>query len=167
MKTRTFATALTRGFLLPLVVILGLGLTLSQALAAKLKLSTEALKSTATHIVVGTVQAIYQRKVEEPERSGVAYVAEVRVKEVEKGQGIKSGDLLYARYSEIHKLVELSNGRKMSFEGPYLNKPETGQTLRIYLARNAYDGGATSENNDGGFNVIYSNGFEKLKDEAK
>jgi hypothetical protein len=50
--------------------------------------------------------------------------------------------------------------------GPYLNKPEIGQTLRIYLARNAYDG-ATNENNDGGFNVIYSNGFEKLTDEAK
>jgi hypothetical protein len=90
----------------------------------------------------------------------------VRVKEVEKGQGIKSGDLLYARYSEVHKVIELSNGRKMSFEGPYLNKPETGETLRIYLARNAYDG-ATNDNNDGGFNVIYSNGFEKLKDEAK
>jgi hypothetical protein len=89
----------------------------------------------------------------------------VRVKEVEKGQGIKSGDLLYARYSEVHKVIELSNGRKMSFEGPYLNKPETGETLRIYLARNAYDG-ATNDNNDGGFNVIYSNGFEKLKDEA-
>jgi acyl-CoA thioesterase FadM len=147
--------------------MLGLGLTLSQALALKLPLSTEQLKSTATHIVVGTVQAIYERMVEEsPSGRGVVYVAEVRVKEVEKGQGIKSGDLLYARYSEVHKVIELSNGRKMSFEGPYRNKPETGQTLRIYLARNAYDG-FTNENNDGGFNVIYSNCFEKLKDEAK
>jgi hypothetical protein len=166
MKIQTSPTALKQGLLLPLVVMLGLGLTLSQALALKRKLSTEELKSTATHIVVGTVQAIYQRKVEEPERSGIAYVAEVRVKEVEKGQGIKSGDLLYTRYSDVHKVVEMRNGRKVSFEGPYLNEPETGQTLRIYLARNAYDG-ATNENNDGGFNVIYSNGFEKLKDEAE
>lgn len=132
----------------------------------KRPLSIETLKSTATHIVVGTVQAIFQRKVEEPEWSGPVYVAEMRVKEVEKGQGIKSGDLLYARYSEVHKVVELGDVWGSISGGPYRNKPETGQTLRIYLARNAYDG-ATNENNDGGFNVVYSNGFEKLKDETK
>ena len=130
-------------------------------------LSAEALESTATHIVVGTVQAIYQRKVEEPEWSGPVYVAEVRVKEVAKGKEIETGDLLYARYSEVHKVVELGDVWGAISGGPYRDKPETGQTLRIYLARNAYDGRSTSENNDGGFNVIYSNGFEKLDDEGK
>jgi hypothetical protein len=37
--------------------------------------------------------------------------------------------------------------------------------VRIYLARNAYDG-YTYENKDGGFNVLGVNGFEKLKPKA-
>jgi hypothetical protein len=39
--------------------------------------------------------------------------------------------------------------------------PKQDEILRIYLARNAYNGFGTT--NDGGFDVIGANGFEKLK----
>jgi hypothetical protein len=39
--------------------------------------------------------------------------------------------------------------------------PSEGATLRIYLARNAYDG-FSDDNKDGGFNVIGANGFEEM-----
>jgi hypothetical protein len=39
--------------------------------------------------------------------------------------------------------------------------PEEGDRVRVYLARNAYDG-FTDQNEDGGYNVIGANGFELL-----
>ena len=36
-----------------------------------------------------------------------------------------------------------------------------GESLRIYLARNASDG-FNRENKDGGFNVVFPNGFERI-----
>ena len=43
----------------------------------------------------------------------------------------------------------------------HMGTPVEGDTVRVYLARNAYDG-FTMDNTDGGFNVIGGNGFEKL-----
>jgi hypothetical protein len=40
--------------------------------------------------------------------------------------------------------------------------PASGYSVRVYLARNAYDG-FTNQNKDGGFNVVGPNGFEVLK----
>ncbi|MBM4002009.1 MAG: hypothetical protein FJ295_01795 [Planctomycetes bacterium] len=43
--------------------------------------------------------------------------------------------------------------------------PREGQSIRVFLARNAYNG--FGETKDGGFNVIGANGFEALNPPAK
>jgi hypothetical protein len=40
--------------------------------------------------------------------------------------------------------------------------PQPKERFRIYLARNAYNG--FGHTNDGGYDVIGANGFEKLKE---
>jgi hypothetical protein len=117
------------------------------------------LKKTATHVIIGTVTAVYESKVDDKEWSTTRYVAEVRIKTTEKGDGLNTGDLVYVRY--WHR-------RWISAAPPQLNTnghrglPSPGQTLRIYLARNAYNGAGVS--NDGGFDVVFANGFEKLNE---
>src|SRR5438093_1483362 len=44
--------------------------------------------------------------------------------------------------------------------------PDKGESVRVYMARNAYDG-FTDDNKDGGFNVIGGNGFERVKPAGK
>jgi hypothetical protein len=86
-------------------------------------------------------------------------VAEIRVDECTKGAGLAKGDLVYARYWQR---AWRGAGQPYPSTIGHRGLPATGDTLRVYLARNAYDG-FTSANNDGGFNVIGANGFEKLK----
>jgi hypothetical protein len=127
-------------------------------LAEKVDMPRAGLQSTATHVITGTVKAVYTRKETEGEWRYTRYVAEVKVKTVEKGEGLKPGGLAYVRYWTRSWI----GGREMppSTSG-HRGLPEEGETLRIYLARNAYDGFST-ENHDGGFNVIGANGFERL-----
>ena len=78
--------------------------------------------------------------------------------EQEKGEGPAKGGLVYARYWT----------REWTGKGPmppgtsgHKGCPSEGKTLRIYLARNAYDG-FSDGNKDGGYNVIGANGFEAI-----
>ncbi|MHC4598150.1 MAG: hypothetical protein ACYS47_04010 [Planctomycetota bacterium] len=137
-------------------LILTVGL-LSALFAEKADLDREQLRKVATHIVAGEVQSIFTKtEVDGPWRY-TRYLAEVRVEVAEKGDGVKEGDLVYVRY---WRRVYLGEEMPPSTLG-HRNLPEEGQTLRIYLARNAYDGFVT-DNQDGGFNVIGANGFEAL-----
>ena len=129
--------------------------------AEKVDMSAEDLRKTATHIVTGQVVAIYERTESDGDWKYTRYVAEVRVTECEKGDGVKKGDLVYIRYW------------RRGWQGKPNPPPDTaghrdlpgdGATIRAYLARNAYDG--FGETKDGGFNVIGANGFEKLKPAA-
>ena len=79
----------------PFVIALA---TAVSARAEKVPLSPEELRSTATHVVVGQVTAIYTRNETTAEWKYTHYIAEVRVTETEKGEGLKKGDLVYARY---------------------------------------------------------------------
>jgi hypothetical protein len=116
------------------------------------------LRDTATHVIVGTVATIYASRATDKEWDTTSYLAEVRIETVEKGEGIKAGDLVYVRY--WHRSWVAGKIPPPATNG-HRGLPKPGESLRIYLARNAYDGfGAT---NDGGFNVIGANGFEKLK----
>ena len=131
--------------------------------AEKAPMSPAALKKVATQVVVGNVAAIYTRETKEGRWKYTRYCAEVRVTAVEKGTDAKVGDLVYARYWQRRWA---SIGVPPPSTSGHRGLPAEGDTLRIYLARNAYDG-FSKDNNDGGFNVIGANGFERFKQPTK
>ena len=125
-------------------------------LPEKADLSPEQLRKTATHVITGMVQAVYERKETKGSWEYTHYLAEVKVQEVEKGKGLAKDALTYVRY--------WTKRYRGLFPPPDTNGhrglPKPNETLRIYLAQNAYDG-FTKDNKDGGFNVIGANGFER------
>jgi hypothetical protein len=129
------------------------------AFAEKVDMTPEQLRKTATHVVTGQVTAVYERTETTDQWKYTRYVAEVRVGKCEKGDGIKEGDLVYVRYWQRDWQ---GKGHVPTSTTGHRGVPRDGDSLRVYLARNAYDG-FQSENKDGGFNVIGANGFEKLK----
>ncbi|MHC4550964.1 MAG: hypothetical protein ACYTEZ_19610 [Planctomycetota bacterium] len=140
-----------------LVAILGLTSTLD---AEKPDMSPASLRKIATHVVTGTVNAVYSRARMQGKMKVTRYVAEVRVKALEKGKGIEKDQLVYVRYWEqawTGSFEDMPTGT-----GGHRYLPDEGATLRIYLARNAYDGFG-DDNKDGGLNVIGANGFERLE----
>ena len=130
------------------------------AMAEKPNMTPAALRKTATHVVVGKVTAIYTRVSMEGRWRYTRYVAEVKIHKVEKGDSLKAGGLVYARYWDREWL-----GRDMpTSTSGHRGLPKEGETLRMYLARNARDGfSGADKNNDGGYNVVGANGFERLK----
>ena len=137
-------------------------LVAATARAEKVPLSPEELRATATHIVVGEVTAISTRSETTSEWQYTHYVAEIRVTESEKGDGLKKGELVYARYWQRQWVGK--DKQPPSTIG-HRGLPGNGETIRVYLAKNAYDGFGNT--NDGGFNVIGGNGFEKVKPAGK
>jgi hypothetical protein len=131
--------------------------------AEKVDLSPEELRQTATHVVVGKVKAIYERTESSSLWRTTFYVAELEVANGEKGEGIKPGDLIYVRY--WHRRW-IGKGPPEPNTSGHRGLPTANETLRVYLARKAYDG-FTRDNQDGGFNVIGANGFEPLKNTSK
>ena len=128
--------------------------------AEKPPMSPAALRAVATHVVRGTVTAVSSRTASNGSYSVTRFVAEVRVLAVEKGEGVDLEAPLYARY---WTQTWMGPGPVPAGTNGHLGLPSEGQTLRIYLARNAYDGFHGSK--DGGFNVIGTNGFEALRPE--
>ena len=126
------------------------------ARAEKAPLSKKQLEKTATHIVVGKVKAIYSRLEREGWYEYKRYVAEVDVSKHEKGD--EEAKIMYVRYFDVRwkGLGPMPPG-----PGGHWPAPEVGESYRFYLAKNAYDGFA-SKNDDGGFNVIYGNGIQKV-----
>jgi hypothetical protein len=147
------------------LLIAPLALALATALpvrAEKVDLSPEELRKTATHVVVGQVTAVYSRVETNGDWRYTHHIAEVRVAETEKGDGLKKGDLTYARYWQKQWV---GRGKQPPDTSGHRGLPNQGETIRIYMARNAYDGFGTT--NDGGFNVIGANGFEPVKAAGK
>jgi hypothetical protein len=132
--------------------------------AEKVDMTAEELRETATHVIVGKVTAIYERKEEAGDWKYTHYVAEMKIEKSEKGDGLHAGEMAYVRY------WRRQYAGKEKFPPPNTNGhrglPVAGQKLRIYLAKNAYDG-FSQNNNDGGLNVIGANGFEALPPEPK
>jgi hypothetical protein len=131
--------------------------------AEKVDLSAQELRQTATHVVVGKVKAIYERTESLAPWRQTFYLAELEVAQSEKGEGIKPGELVYVRY--WHRRW-IGNGPPEPNTSGHRGLPKVNETLRVYLARKAYDG-FTRDNQDGGFNVIGANGFEPLKNTSK
>jgi hypothetical protein len=130
--------------------------------AEKEPLSPEELRETATHVVVGKAAQIFARTEKVNNYEYTRYVAEIRVGKVEKGDGIKPGELMYVRY---WRKRWLGPGNPPPDTSGHSGRPTAGQTLRIYAAKNAYDGFGTAK--DGGYNVIGANGFEAATADAK
>jgi hypothetical protein len=140
------------------LAVVCLSFLVSPVRAEKVNMSAEELRKTATHIVTGQVVAIYERTETDGDWKYTRYVAEVRVSDCEKGDGVKKGDLVYVRY---WSRSWQGKGDVPPSTSGHRDLPGDGSTIRAYLARNGYDG--FGETKDGGFNVLGANGFEKLK----
>jgi hypothetical protein len=148
---------------LPLFAVVTSAALVTPLRAEKVNMSPEELRKTATHVITGQVTAVYERTETTGDWKYTKYVAEIRVEECEKGDGVKKGDLVYARY---WRRSWVGKGRVPPSTAGHRGLPSDGESLRVYLARNAYDG-FSFDNKDGGFNVIGANGFEKLKPGSK
>ena len=143
----------------PRAFLLVLLLASAASHAERVDMPPDWLKKTATHVIVGTVALVYESVATDKEWSTTRCVAEVRIKTVEKGEGLKAEELVYVRY--WHRRWIGPGEHPLTTNG-HRGLPAAGQTLRIYLARNAYNG--FGDSTDGGFDVIGANGFEKLKE---
>jgi len=128
----------------------------SSAHGEKINMTSAEMKKTATHVIVGDVLQIFERKQTDKDWNTTYYVAEVRVNEVEKGSDIVRNQLVYVRY---WRRSGIDPNRVVLSTSGHRGLPKEGEAVRIYLSRNAYDGFGTTT--DGGFNVIGANGFEK------
>lgn len=141
-----------------LLTLLAVELVCGYSHAEKPPMSSADLLDTSTNVVIGRVLAIYQRTEMERGWKYIKYVAEIRVDHSEKGQGVPSDSLIYVRYWQKEWK---GKGSPPPDESGHYPIPDKNNAVRVYLARNSYDG-FTFENKDGGFNVIGANGFEKL-----
>ena len=83
---------------LSLFAVVTLAALVTPVRTEKVDMSPEALRKTATHVIIGQVTAVYERTETTGDWKYTKYVAEIRVEACEKGDGIKKGDLVYARY---------------------------------------------------------------------
>ena len=143
-------------------VLASLGIC-ATANAEKALMSSAETEAIATHMIVGKVNAIYSRLDRKGNYEYTRHVAEVKVDEVEKGKGVGRNDLVYVRYFSIKWI---GKGQMPPGPGSHWPQPKRNETLRFFLAKNAYDG-FTRANNDGGYNVIYVNGCERLEKTKK
>jgi hypothetical protein len=130
------------------------------ARAERAPLSPERLLKEATHVVTGTVKAVYHRDIV-TERTGegtqeTRYVLEIEVDGTEKGEGVNKGDIVYARCWRLKK-----HGAKGPLPGPsgHFDIPKEGAKVKAFLAKGKYL--ATSQT-DNGFTVVYPNGIETV-----
>ena len=98
--------------------------------AEKVSMSPEELRKTAIHVITGQVTAIYQRIETAGDWKYTKYVAEIRVEKCEKGDGLKKGDLVYARYWQP---AWIGKGQVPPSTAGHRGLPSNGESLRVYL----------------------------------
>lgn len=140
------------------VVVLSVLTLAAQVTAERPNLSPERLQNESTHVVTGTVKAVYSRDVE-TERRGrgtieTHSVLEIEVDTVEKGAGIEPKEVIYARCWNVTKSGE---GPPRPGAGGH-RIPREGR-VRAYLARGEY---LPTGQEDNGFTVVYPNGVRSL-----
>jgi hypothetical protein len=124
---------------------------LHSARAALPPLPPEVLKKESSHIVTGRVKAVYSYIRPTPERPAWTdriVVVEVLIQDVEKGEGLKAGRVVYARAWEAVKRPDgwVGDGGQHSLAGP-------GDVVRVYM----------KEQKDGAMDILHPNGLQKLK----
>ena len=103
----------------------------------------------SSHILTGTVLAIYSKVTRDAYYESSHCVAAVRIESIEKGGGLKAGDLIYVRY--IGSMSWIGKGGMPPGPSGHENTPGEGEKRKICLTRNA----------DGGYDVYYVSGFQK------
>jgi len=121
------------------------------ARAVKVDLPGQAEKE-SSHILTGTVTAIYSKTVRDASYEWTHCVAAIRIESIQKGEGFKTGDLIFVRYINSNRWI----GKGVPPPGPggHNNVPAEGERRKVCLSRNA----------DGGFDVYYVSGFQPADD---
>jgi hypothetical protein len=99
----------------------------------------------------------YSRKEKNNNYEYTHYVAQVKVDKLEKGEGISG--LVYAPISTSSG----SERRHAAAQAVTILARKLVKPIASIWHENAYDG-MNDENKDGGYNVIYGNGFQPVKE---
>ncbi len=110
--------------------------------------SPEELASESSHIVTGTVSAVYSMTEKSKKWEDIRSVAEIQVARVEKGEGIRQGDVVYAHYWNKKWIGE---GDAEPHSGGH-GGVSKGDRIRAHLKRKG-----------GAFHVLLPNGFIAVK----
>ena len=145
----------------PLIVVAVMSVLVlaTEVTAERPNLSPDQLQNEATHVVTGTVKAAYSRDVETrrqgPGTVETHTVLEIEVDAVEKGGGVRPGDVIYARCWRVKKSGE---GPRPPGAGGH-RIPTAAGRVRAYLARGEY---LPTGQEDNGLAVVYPNGVKSL-----
>jgi hypothetical protein len=126
--------------------------------AAKALTPKAQLEKAATHVVVGKVRSITSTASLDAQYATTTYSARIAIDRVEKGEGLKPGDVVEVRY--------LTRGWRGSgspppFDSGHSPRPKQNDTVRAYLVNQGYNGAGYTT--DGHYDVYYKNGFEILR----
>ncbi len=133
-------------------------LSAASAHAAKNTTPKWRLEKDATHIIVGKVQSVSFTHKIGGSYQVTYYVADIVIDRVEKGEGLKSGEIVHPRYLSR---AWVGTGTLPPNDSGHYPTPKQDDYVRVYLVNSGYNGqGYTT---DGGYDVYYKNGFEILK----
>jgi hypothetical protein len=77
---------------------------------------------------------------------------------VEKGAGLKAGDVVQVRYLSR---AWRGSGPQLPGDLGHSPRPKQDDSVRVYLVNQGYNGGGYTT--DGRYDVYYNNGFEILR----
>ncbi len=127
-------------------------------LAAKALTPKAQLEKAATHIVVGKVGSISSTTNLHGQYATTTYTANIAIDRVEKGEGVKPGDVVEVRYLATGWR---GSGPPPPFDSGHSPRPKQNDTVRAYLVNKGYNGAGYTT--DGRYDVYYKNGFEILR----
>jgi len=148
-----------------LVIVMIALVSVVSAKAERVPLSPEDLNKESTHIITGEVKSVYSRDAESDlYGSGTIvtrFIVEIEIKSIEKGDGLKKGEMVYARCWSLKK-----RGSAGDRPGPsgHFGIPPEGDVVKVYLHHGSY---SPTGQGDNGYAVVYPNGFEKLEKPKK
>lgn len=132
-----------------LAMVLGLATWCDAAKGEVPRASEQELEKRASHIVAGKLRTVYRSVSRDQQYETTDGLAELMIDGVEKGDGLKPGEVVFARFWNQHWI-----GKGLpppGSTGHYVPKP--GSQVRAYLERAK----------DGTFEVILPNGLAEAK----
>lgn len=126
--------------------------------AAKAITPRAQLEKEAMHIVVGKVRSITSTANQNAQYATTNYAAVIAISGVEKGDGLKPGDIVEVRYVSR---AWRGSGSPPPFDSGHSPRPKENDTVRAYLVNQGYNGAGYTT--DGHYDVYYKNGFEILR----
>ncbi len=126
--------------------------------AAKAFTPKAQLEKAATHVVVGKVGSISSTTNLDAQYATTTYTAQIAINRVEKGEGLKPGDVVEVRYLTRGWL---GSGSPPPFDSGHSPRPKENDAVRAYLVNQGYNGAGYTT--DGRYDVYYKNGFEIVR----